>query len=172
VNPIVSGTPNGIIFEAIMQVPAGSSNSYTLLQARRSDDNSLFTIGWDHVANEWNIRINGVLVYQQDPPAGGSGFPAGTYHFCVAIPQTSNSGPVNLYINGTAYTLIDVISRSWNIASVRFSFGSEFDGTVGSKNVDRVFSAKVHNLVLPWNPSSADAFVSDNWTIAQAVYSL
>lgn len=170
-NPIQSGVNNGIIFEGVITVPDGGATSFTLLQARGAANNSLFTLGWDHVTSGWHINFNGSLAYQDSvPPAG---WPAGKYYFCVAIPRVQNGTPVYLYINGVVRALNDVsISSSWSVADVRFTFGSQYDGSNATKQVNRFHSAKVHNLIATWDSSSADSFNTTNWSIVSALYGI
>jgi hypothetical protein len=169
VNPIQSGIDNGIIFEGIFSLLDGGAISYTLLHARNAANADILALGWDHTISKWYISMNGTKVYEQ---SGVSTSPAGRYHFCVGIPQTTTAESVNLYINGTANTLVNVNADQWQTADVRFSFGSEYNGAFGTKQVDRFYSAKVHNLVAPWTPGSADTFATTNWLIAQNLYGL
>jgi hypothetical protein len=176
VNPIQSGIDNGIVFEGIFRVPNGDpgmgGSSYTLLQARDPANNTLFSLGWDRVAATWRLNYGATLV--NESAVGAPLATGGIYHFCVAIPTAASSiDDVILYINGIPKVLQYTPSAgSWAPNDVRFSFGSEFNGSIGSKQVQLFFSAKVHNLVAPWTITSADTFATTNWPIAQTLYGL
>jgi hypothetical protein len=171
VNPIQNGIDNGIVFEGIFRVPDGSASSYTLLQARDPANNTLFSLGWDQGSSTWRLNFGATLV--NESAAGAPLAAGGIYHFCVAIPTAViGIDDVILYINGIPKALAPVSAGSWAPNDVRFSFGSEYTGGVGTKQVQRFFSAKVHNLVAPWTTTSADTFATTNWPIAQTLYGL
>jgi hypothetical protein len=178
-NPIQNGITNGIIFEGIMNVPDGAGASYTLLQARDSADTELMSLNWitgGGPGGGWQIRFTvGPVVYNEISPSPP--LSPGQYYFCVAIPTTQSGGtPVHLYISskGPSTPIIlqeQIGGQSWSVADVKFSFGSTYSGGVGSRNVSRFYSAKVHNLVSPWDSSSADSFWTQNWPVVQSFYS-
>jgi hypothetical protein len=177
-NPIQNGITNGIIFEGIMAVPSGVSPSttYTLLQGRDASNGSRMELLWKGSSNGWAITFGGATVYGEAVPSAP--LLAGKYYFCVAIPRTQSSGnPVNLYIStrGPASPIIlDEVGGGGqtmpSVTDIRFSFGSTYTGGVGGSNVDRFYSAKVHDLVTTWDPESADEFYNTNWPIVETLY--
>ena len=174
-NPILAGIDEGIIFEGIMTVPDGDANSYTLIQARASNESSLMTLSWYNGGIGWQIKFGNNVVYNQAAPTPA--LTPGQYYFCVAIPRAQSTGnPVNLYISSKGPASNPIVlqeqigTEQWSVVNVRFSFGSEYAGGVGTRNVERVYSAKVHNLVSTWGPEAADTFYLDNWPIIQSLY--
>jgi hypothetical protein len=175
VNPIQNGIGNGIVFEGIFLVPDGAASSYTLLQARKqSVSETMFSLGWDQGSSTWRLNYKTPSTLVNESAASTPLVTGQIYHFCVAIPTVASGiDDVILYINGIPNVLAPTGAvGTWSTAEVNFSFGSEYNGTVGIKQVQRFFSAKVHNLVAPWTPASADTFATTNWLIAQTLYSL
>jgi hypothetical protein len=173
-NPIINGITEGIIFEAVVEVPNGSSSAqYVLLHARDASNSTLFELGFNGASSGFYINFGGTTAYAESPfmPPGPA---TGTYYFCAAIPKVQAGGaPVTLWSNTGAITLSEVGGGlSWNTANVSFTFGSRYDGFTASRQVTRFFSAKVHNITSAWNQAYADDFRNQNWPIVQTLYSL
>jgi hypothetical protein len=131
---------------------------------------------WKGAANGWAVTFGGTTVYGEAVPSAA--LTAGKYYFCVAIPKTQSGGsPVNLYISSRGPSNPIILQemggggQSWpSAADMRFSFGSTYTGGSGGSNVDRFYSAKVHDLVAAWDSTSADVFYDMNWPIVEALY--
>jgi hypothetical protein len=173
-NPIINGITEGIIFEAVVEVPDGSSSAqYVLLHARDASNSTLFELGFDGASSGFYITFGGTTAYAESPfiPPGPA---TGTYYFCAAIPKGQTaSAPVTLWSNTGAISLAEVGGGlSWNTSNVRFTFGSRYDGGTASRQVTRFFSAKVHNITSAWNTAYADDFRNQNWPIVQTLYGI
>ena len=168
-NPILGGITEGIIFETIVQTPDTSGvTEFILLQARDASNVTLFELGWNNTVG-FHIKFGGTVAYAESP--AGIPPPAGKYHFCAAIPKIQLSGaPVTLWSNTGAIILAEQVGGlSWNLANVRFAFSSRDNGT---GQVDRFYSAKVHNITSTWNQAYADDFRNQNWPIVQTLYGI
>jgi hypothetical protein len=168
-NPIAGGIPEGLIFETIVQTPDTLSTSeFILLEARDASNVTLFELGWNNTVG-FHIKFGGTVAYSESPV----GIPpsAGKYYFCAAIPRVQAAGaPVTLWSNTGAITLTEQGGGlSWNQANVSFAFGSRNNGT---GQVDRFYSAKVHNITSTWNQVYADDFRNQNWPIVQTLYGI
>ena len=167
-NPI-NGITEGIIFEAVVQTPDTlSTPEFILLEARDASEATLFELGWNNTVG-FHIKFGGIVAYSESVPSLSPG--AGKYYFCAAIPRTATVGSsVTLWSLAGAISLDEVGgSLSWNTASVRFAFGSRNNGT---GQVDRFYSAKVHNITSTWNQAYADDFRNQNWPIVQTLYGI
>ena len=169
-NPILGGITEGIIFETIVQTPDTSGvTEFILLQARDASNVTLFELGWNNTVG-FHIKFGGTVAYSESLPTLSP--PAGKYHFCAAIPRVQTAGaPVTLWSNTGAITLDEVGGGglSWSTANVRFAFSGRDTGT---GQVDRFYSAKVHNITSTWNQAYADDFRNQNWPIVQTLYGI
>jgi hypothetical protein len=176
--PIQNGITNGIVFEGIMRVPDGTTTSYTLLQARDAGNSTLFRLDWVHgggPGSGWKIMFGATTAYEELSPSAA--LAVGQYYFCVSIPRSQTGEPVKLYVGAShgpsaPYVLSEVPGApSWTVTSVRFTFGSLYNGTSASRQIERFYSAKVHNVAGAWTSDFHEPFHIANWPEVEALYS-